>query len=153
MKIEFTVDNKNDRPSKVVLLGSNCNMFKQNFGSDNGVDVTCLINDFEQLDYLKMLHQLQHKPSWIEAVMYESYYTKNKELSIKYVHCDVTGYVKHLPKTLKRNKWDDVPMLFDGNTHIEFEIPPNSKIMFIVDDGKSRFKQNEKTDKRKLILS
>lgn len=152
MKVEFTIDNKNDKQSKVVLLGSNYYMFHNNHGSDVGVEINCLINDFEKLDYLKMLHQFQHQPSWIEAIMYESYYTKNKELSIMYVHKDANGYVQHLPKTLKRNKWDDVPLIVDGNTSIEFQIPPNSKIMFIVDDGKSQFKQNDKTDKRKLIL-
>jgi hypothetical protein len=127
-------------------------MFLQNYGNDEGVDISCLINDFENLDYLKMLRQLENQPSWIEAVMYESYYTKNKELFIAYVHCDANGRVTHIPKTLKRNKWDDVPMRFDGNTSIEFQIPANAKIMFIVDDGKSQFKETKNTDKRKLIL-
>jgi hypothetical protein len=151
MKIEFTIDNKNNRPSKVVLLGSNYNMFRNNFGSDAGVDIECLINDFEKLDYLKMLHQLQNRPSWIQSVKYESYYTKNKELFINYVHTDANGTVRQIPKTLNRNKWDDIPIIFDGNTSIEFQIPENSKIMFIVDDGKSQFAKT-KNDKRKLIL-
>lgn len=152
MKIEFTIENKKNRTSKVVLLGSNYNMFRQNFGSDDGIEIKCLVNDFEELDYLKMLHHVQNRPSWIESVKYESYYTKNKELFINYVHNDVTGYVQHIPKKLKRGNWDDVPMRFDGNTSIEFQIPPNAKIMFIVDDGKSQFKET-KIDKRKLILS
>lgn len=152
MKIEFTIENKNKKVSNVVLLGANSNLLRINFGSDNGVDIECLINDFEKLDYLKMLHQVMNQPSWIQSVKYESYYTKNKELFINYVHNDVTGYVQHIPKKLKRGNWDDVPMRFDGNTSIEFQIPPNAKIMFIVDDGKSQFKET-KIDKRKLILS
>lgn len=152
MKIEFTIDNKNNKTSKVVLLGANSNLLRMNFGSDNGVDIECLINDFQKLEYKEMLFQVMNQPSWIKSVKYESYYIKNKELPIHYVHKNVNGSEQHLPITLKRNNWNDVPFVFDGNASIEFEIPKNSKIMFIVDDGKSQFTET-KNDKRKLILT
>jgi len=152
MKIEFTIDNKNNTPSKVVLLGSNNYLLTKNFGSDNGIDIECLINDFQKLDYLQMLHQVMCQPSWIKSVMFESFYMKKKELNISYYHRDANGSVRRIDRQLIRNKWDDIaPSVFDGNTHIEFEIQPKAKIMFIVDDGKSQFAET-KNNKRKLIL-
>lgn len=73
MKLEFVIENKNSVTSKAVLLGSNHLMFIQNFGSDKGIDITCLVNDFEKLDYLKLLHQMMINPSWVESVMYNRF--------------------------------------------------------------------------------
>jgi len=151
MKLEFIIHNTTNSERSAVLLGFNENMLQKNFGSDDGIEINCLQNDFKQLPYKEVIAQMSFAPSFIKSVMFESFYVKNKELVVHYVHRNANGYVQNLPIKLIRNKRQEVPVVFDGNTSIKIQSPPNSKIMFIIDDGKSQYLQEE-MDKRKLLL-
>ncbi len=151
MKLEFVIHNKTNKHLDAVLLGYYENFLRKNFGSDDGIDITCLQNDFKQIPYKEVVAEIGNMPSRIKSVMFESYYIKNKELTFHYIRKDANGYTQHLPVKLNRNKREDVPFIFDGTTSIKIQTPPNSKIMFIADDGKSIYSQDE-IDKRKLLL-
>ncbi len=151
MKLEFIIHNTCNSVRDAVLLGFNENFLNKNFGSDDGIEITCLQNDFKQLPYKEVISQMAFKPSFVKTVMFESFYVKNKEIYAQYVCRNANGYVTEMPIKLLRNKKKDVPVVFDGNTSIKIQSPPNSKIMFIVDDGKSQYSQEE-MDKRILLL-
>lgn len=151
MKLEFIIHNTTGKERSAVLFGFNENFLRKNFGSEDGVDITVLQNDFKELPYKEVIAQLSYQPREIKCVMYESYYIHNKELFFNYVHKNANGYEQRLPMKLTRNKKQDVPLIFDGNTSISISSPPNSKIMFIVDDGKSQYSKEE-IDKRILLL-
>lgn len=151
MKLEFIINNPTNKVLDAVLLGFNENFMQKNFGSDDGIEITCLQNDFTQLPYKEVVAQTAFIPSRIKTVMFESYYVKNKELSVHYERRDANGCRQILPIILTRNKRQEVPIVFDGSTSISIQSPPNSKIMFIVDDGKSQYLQEE-IDKRILLL-
>ncbi len=160
-------ENKGKKEAQCVLFGNNNYLMAKNHGNDSGVEVTNLLGS----SYACVLQQTAHKPIEIGKIRVQSSWYGTKKIKNKtywsplqsvltYRAIDANGSELHRPINLNVHMDPyqqqagiiDVdlkrkPIGIDGNTDINFKLPPGGDLLFTIFPGQWEFRPSR--DKQK----
>ena len=156
----FIINDNKEKPKLVTLFGMNHYLLAPNFGSDKDVSIVPLRED---LNYLEYLNQSAHHPFNVDLLKLESDNSKQITQIITITSKDANGQLcQNLLITqiyIKQNQ-DDVkkvdvshPMIIDGNTNLQFNILPDTKLKVKIYGKTNTFLSNETLNILNALLS